>query len=180
MPPRHLFRLLLILALLGLAGCANHAGALYNAPPPPSLDESLDEAMVQMVEEFPELEEHGPMVAASLIDLDDPQATTTLGRLAAEMAAASLARAGVPMREVLLEGSDLMSTQGGMAGPLRRTLRRLDVEGAEAVLLGTYAAGHDRLYLTLRVVAARNATVLGSTSLGLVMDENLRELLQPD
>ncbi|WP_280548985.1 MULTISPECIES: FlgO family outer membrane protein [unclassified Halomonas] len=168
----------LLLFLLGLTGCAQHEGALYNAPPEPGLADALDDAMRDMVAAFPELTDQGPMITASFIDVDGTGRASPFDRIAAELSAAALAREGVPVRELLLEGGQLLEVSGS-DGLLSRRVRRLgEWEGARTLLIGTYAQGHDRLYLALRVVELRTNRVLGSSSLSLTLDGNLRELLR--
>ncbi|MDI5922774.1 FlgO family outer membrane protein [Halomonas sp. LR5S13] len=168
----------LLLFLLGLTGCARHEGALYNAPPEPGLADALDDTMHGMVEAFPDLTDRGPMIMASFIDVDGTGRASPFDRIAAELSAAALAREGMQVREVLLEGRQLLEVSGS-DGLLTRQVRRLGSrEGARTLLIGTYAQGHDRLYLALRVVELRTDRVLGSSSLSLALDGNLRELLR--
>lgn len=176
-PPR--LACFLLILLLGLSGCARHAGALYNAPPAPALEDALEEAVLDMVETFPDLTDRGPMITASFTDVGGVGPPSVFGRIAAELSASALARAGMPVREVLLDGGQLLEVSGS-DGLLSRQVRRLGAkEGAKALLLGTYARGHDSLYLALRVVELRTDRVLGSSHLSLKLDGNLRDLLRP-
>lgn len=165
--------------LLGLAGCTNHAGALYNAPPSPTLEESFERAAEAMVETFPDLDDAGPVVAAGLIDLETPDATSTFGRLAAEATLASLAEEGIATREILLEGPGVLGFAEGMSSPRQRVLQRSGLDRADALLVGTYARGEQRLYVTLRVVTLDDASILATARLSLELDEDLRRLLRP-
>lgn len=169
----------LLILLLGLTGCARHEGALYNAPPAPGLEDALEEAVLDMVEAFPDLTEQGPMITASFIDVDGVGRLSRFSRISAELSTSALVRAGMPVREVLLEGSQLLEVSGS-DGLLTRQVRRLGSQkGARTLLIGTYAQGHDRLYLALRVVDLRTDRILGSNALSLKLDGNLRELLRP-
>lgn len=176
---RHLLLLGCLALALGLAGCANHAGALHNAPPAPTLEESLGDAADGMLTTFPALGENGPVVvAASLIDLEAPETSSTFGRLAAEATLAALAEGGVATREVLLEGAGVLRYVDGLSSPRQRVLQRPTLSDADALLLGTYAQGEQRLYVTLRVVAVADASILASARLSLVLDDDLRRLLR--
>ncbi|MEQ6887241.1 FlgO family outer membrane protein [Halomonas sp. CS7] len=169
---------LLLLLLLSLTGCAHHERALYNAPPAPGLDEALDVAMQEMVETFPELTEQGPMIMASFIDVKGTGGSTAFDRIAAELSAAALARAGMTVREVLLDGGQLLIMEGN-DGLLTRRVRRLGASaGARTMLLGTYAHGQERLFLALRVVELRTDRVLASRGLSLGLDGDLQRLLR--
>ncbi|MBB3182835.1 hypothetical protein FHR95_000359 [Halomonas fontilapidosi] len=170
---------LLLLMLLSLSGCARHEGALYNAPPAPGLADALDKAMRDMVEAFPELTDQGPLIAASFIDVEGVEPPSAFERIAAELSASALARAGMPVHDVLLDGRQLRQVRGG-DGLLSWQVRDLgNRQDADALLLGTYARGHEHLYLALRVVELHSDRILGSSSLALKLDGDLRELLRP-
>ncbi|MDT8879235.1 FlgO family outer membrane protein [Halomonas saccharevitans] len=169
---------LLLILLLSLTGCAHHERALYNAPPAPGLDEALGIAMHEMAEAFPELTEQGPMIAASFIDVEGAGASTAFDRIAAELSAAELARAGVPVREVLLDGGQLLVMEVHDGLLTHRVRRQGASVGARTLLLGTYALGHERLFLALRVVELRTDRVLASRGLSLPLDGDLRQLLR--
>ncbi|MFG6158767.1 FlgO family outer membrane protein [Halomonas sp. 1390] len=168
---------LLLILLLSLGGCAHHQRALYNAPPAPGLSDALATAMHEMVEAFPDLPEQGPMITASFIDVAGGVPSTPFNRIAAELSTAALARAGMPVREVLIDGGQLLVMEGSY-GLLTRRIRRLGAsEGARTMLLGTYARGHERLLLALRVVDLRTDRVLASRGLSLHLNDDLRALL---
>lgn len=169
---------LLLILLLSLGGCANHQRALYNAPPAPGLSDALETAMHEMVEAFPDLPDQGPMITASFIDVAGGAPSTTFNRIAAELSTAALARAGVPVREVLLDGGQLLVMEVHDGLLTHRVRRQGASVGARTLLLGTYARGHERLFLALRVVELRTDRVLASRGLSLPLDGDLRQLLR--
>lgn len=168
----------LLLLMLSLTGCAHHERSLYNAPPAPGLDEALETAAHELIEAFPDLAERGPMITASFIDVTGDGPTTAFNRIAAELSAAAMARAGMPVREVLIDGGQLLVMEGSDGLLTRRVRRQGASAGAQTMLLGTYARGRDRLFLALRVVELRTDRVLASRGLSLRLDGDLRTLLR--
>ncbi|MDR5868477.1 FlgO family outer membrane protein [Halomonas koreensis] len=180
---RSLFRPALPLAAalsLTLGGCAGLPGMAADDPADRDrarLDEAIEAAAAEMVEARPALAEAGPLIAASFADIDALGRSSTLGRMATEIAAAALTRAGLEVREVRMRGS-LFIEEGTGELMLSRQVQRLSADqGADAILVGTYARGQDSLYLTMRVIRARDAMVLGASSLRLPLDNDLRAML---
>lgn len=177
---RRPLRPLLAVALsLGLGACALLPGvdARHDAPPPPSLDEVVEAATRDMVEAQPTLGQHDPVIAASFADIDDLSRSSTLGRMATEIAAAALTRAGLEVREVRMRGDLFIEERTGEL-MLSRQVQRLSADhGARSILVGTYAQGQDNLYLSMRLIRASDAMVLGATSMRLPLTNDLRAML---
>ncbi|XKE44672.1 hypothetical protein LG302_15035 [Halomonas organivorans] len=173
--PRSLLRCLLAAGLaLAMTGCAT----LSEAPAPPAtLDEVLTTATAEMVASRPRLAEYDPLIATTLVDIDDLGRSSTLGRLATEIAAAALTEAGLRVREVRLRGS-LYVEEGTGELMLSRLAPRIGVDqGARSLLVGTYAVGEENLYLTLRVVRVGDANAMAATSIRLPLTNDLRAML---
>ncbi|ATJ83854.1 FlgO family outer membrane protein [Halomonas beimenensis] len=173
--PRPLLRCVLAAGLaVGLTGCAT----LSEAPvPPTTLDEVLTTATAEMVASQPRLAEYDPLIATTLVDIDDLGRSSTLGRLATEIAAAALTEAGLRVREVRLRGS-LYVEEGTGELMLSRLAPRIGVDqGARSLLVGTYAVGEESLYLTLRVVRVGDANAMAATTIRLPLTNDLRAML---
>lgn len=172
---RPLFRPLVALGLsLALSGCA----ALSESPTPPErLDETLETATAAMVEANPELLDFDPLIPTTVVDVDDLNRSSTLGRLASEIVAAELTRAGLRVREVRLRGQLYIEEHTGEL-MLSRLAQRLGIDqGAGSLLVGTYAVGGERLYLTLRVVRIGDGNALAATQVSLPLTNDLRAML---
>ncbi|QFT84095.1 hypothetical protein FIU88_03800 [Halomonas sp. THAF12] len=172
---RPLFRPLIALGLaLALSACAT-----LSAPPTPPerLDEVLETATHTMVEATPVLAEYGPLIPTTVVDVDDLNRSSTLGRLASEIVAAELTRSGLRVREVRLRGRLYIEEHTGEL-MLSRLAQRLGIDqGARSLLVGTYAVGDERLYLTLRIVRIGDGNALAATQLSLPLTNDLRAML---
>lgn len=172
---RPLFRPLVALGLaLALSACTT-----LSAPPTPPerLDEVLETATRAMVEATPVLAEYGPLIPTTVVDVDDLNRSSTLGRLASEIVAAELTRSGLRVREIRLRGRLYIEEHTGEL-MLSRLAQRLGIDqGARSLLVGTYAVGDERLYLTLRIVRIGDGNALAATQLSLPLTNDLRAML---
>ena len=159
---------------LALSACAT-----LSAPPTPPerLGEVLETATRTMVEATPVLAEYGPLIPTTVVDVDDLNRSSTLGRLASEIVAAELTRSGLRVREVRLRGRLYIEEHTGEL-MLSRLAQRLGIDqGARSLLVGTYAVGDERLYLTLRIVRIGDGNALAATQLSLPLTNDLRAML---
>ncbi|MCK2184447.1 FlgO family outer membrane protein [Halomonas getboli] len=173
---RPLFRPFVALGLsLALSGCAGLADA--PTPPPERLDEALEKATSALMAAHPELANYDPLIPTTVVDVDDLNRSSTLGRLASEIVAAELTEAGLRVREVRLRGRLYIEEYTGEL-MLSRLAQRLGIDqGARSLLVGTYAVGEQRLYLTLRIVRVGDGNALAATQLSLPLTNDLRAML---
>ncbi|MFG6177124.1 FlgO family outer membrane protein [Halomonas sp. THAF12] len=170
-----LSRTVLALCLpLALSACA----AMSDAPPPPrTLDDVLATATTAMVDANPRLSDYDPLIPTTVVDIDDLNLSSTLGRLASEIVAARLTEAGLRVREVRLRGQ-LYSEEYTGELMLSRLAQRVGIDqGGRSLLVGTYAVGEDRLYLTFRIVRTSDANALAAAQVSLPLTNDLRAML---
>ena len=162
-------------AVLLLAGCA-----LDNRKPepePPSLNAVVAEAAQRMLADYPNLQRHTPMVAATFVDIDNLQRSSTFGRISSELFTSELSRAGLTVREVKMRDSLFIEENVGELILSREVRRLMTVHDARAILMGTYAVGQREVYVSARVVRASDAMVLGTAHFAMPLDNHLRSLL---
>lgn len=169
--------------LLGglLAGCIPAASAPYTSytlsHEPPNLSAEIDAAAKRLLSVNPSLPRYGPMIAATFVDINDLRVSSTFGRISAELFASALSQAGIHMREVKMRDSLFIEERLGEL-ILSRDVRRLrDAYSANSILLGTYARGENRVYVSARVVRTRDSVVLATADFSLRLDNNLRSML---
>lgn len=116
------------------------------------------------------------LVIASLVDLDDLNRSSTLGRVISEQVSATFTKTGYQMRELKLGRSIYVRHQGELM--LTREVRELArVHDAQAVVLGSYATSREHLYVNLKVVRPENNVVLAAHDYVLPMGKNIRRML---
>ncbi len=126
-----------------------------------------------------------PLLVTSLVDIDDVRYSSTFGRMIGEQVQSRFSQSGYQVVEVKMRNNIFMPnpdnaeqwSQGEFV--LSRELRHLSFEqDAQAVIVGTYAAAKDLVYVTLRVVDARNDIIVYSTDYSLPLDANIKKLLR--
>lgn len=116
------------------------------------------------------------LVIASLVDLDDLNRSSTLGRVMAEQVSATFTKTGYQMRELKLGQNVYVRQQGELM--LTREVRELArLHDAQAVVVGTYATSDENLYVNLKVIRPQNNLVLAAHDYVLPIDDNVSRLL---
>lgn len=178
---RHRLRLVrcaaLITTLALLGGCAAMNTRIPSTPPP-TLDTLIGSAAEEMLADHPELPRHSPLIAATFVNIDNLAHSSTFGRISSELFASELSRSGLEVREVKMRDSLFIEEKIGELILSREVQRLSQAHDARAILMGTYAQGQDTLYLSVRVVRTSDALVLGSASLSVPLDNNLRTMLR--
>ncbi len=169
------YRLGLVFLMVLLSGCALDRSR--TEPPPPTLNSLIDDAAQRMLADYPELTRFTPMIAATFVDIDYLQRSSTFGRMSSELFASALSRSGMQVREVKMRDSLFIEESIGELILSREVQRLMSTHDARSILMGTYAAGQHSLYVSVRVVRASDAMVLGTADLHIPMDNNLRTLL---
>jgi len=126
-----------------------------------------------------------PLLVTSLVDIDDVRYSSTFGRMIGEQVQSRFSQSGYKVVEVKMRNNIFVPnpdnpeqfSQGEFV--LSRELRHLSFEqDAQAVIVGTYAAAKNLVYVTLRVVDARNDIIVYSTDYSLPLDVNIKKLLR--
>lgn len=117
------------------------------------------------------------LIVTSLANVDALSQSSRFGRMVAQVFAAAIVDAGHNVTEVLL-GDALFVSRGGGEFLLTRDVASLAREHrAEGVVVGTYAIARDRVYVTTKLVRARDARVLSAHSFELALGPNLQQMV---
>jgi len=117
----------------------------------------------------------GPIVVATVVDIDRLDRSSTLGRLISEHVASRLAQKGYTVTELKLREPVYMRTPEGEL-LLSREVREVSAKhGAQAVVVGTYASDargtYGLVFVSLKVVRAADSTILGAADYALVLTQ---------
>jgi len=131
-----------------------------------------------------QLSEHGaymnkaePILVATMVNLDELESASRLGRSISEQVAARLTQKGFKVVEVKLRGTlYVKKSEGEML--LSRELAQIRQEHrAPAVVVGTYAPATNFVAINLKVVSGESQLVLAAADYGLPLDANTKVLL---
>lgn len=114
----------------------------------------------------------GPIIVATIVNIDELAESSRLGRSISEQVAARLTQRGYEVIELKLRGNIFVQrNQGELL--LSRELRDISLSHkAQAVVVGTYATAKHFVHVNLKVVSGDTQSVLAATDYGLPLDTN--------
>lgn len=124
-----------------------------------------------------------PLIVTSFVDVDDVRYSSTFGRMIGEQVGSRFAQSGYNVIELKMRNDIYVPhpDRGRSAGEfmLSREIQELSFEhDAQAVIVGTYAAAKNIVYVTLKVVDVRDNMIVYSTDYSLPIDDDTKKLLR--
>lgn len=119
-------------------------------------------AIDRLVAGVPDLTLGQPVVVGSIVDVQRVDKALAFGNLIADLARSRLVQKGVPVSEMRLRNAVLLDArQGEMALANDRNAVRPPPLAA-AILTGTYAAGDEYIFVSLKLVGMADARIVGA------------------
>ena len=119
-----------------------------------------------------------PILVASFVNIDDLNQSSTLGRIISEQVASRLAQQGFQIIETKLRQGSIFVQKGKGEFLLSRDLLNLSSnQGAQAVLVGTYAVSEHFIFISSRVVRTKDSSVISGYDYELPQDKTTRSML---
>jgi len=108
------------------------------------------------------VEPNRPFLAASFVDINDLEQTTSFGRIVSQQLVTQFSNKGFVVVEMLLRKNIYIRQKGGEF-LLSRAVREISkTHDAGAVIVGTYAVGARSVYITAKVIDTIDNAVLGA------------------
>jgi FlgO protein len=160
-----------ITASLALGACA--AGAYYFDAGESNLIRGDYAATDVLVAGGKVSEAGGPLLVATVVDIDHLSQSSTLGRLISEHVASRLAQKGYVVTELKMRDPVYVRTPEGEL-MLSREVHDISAKhGAQAVVVGTYASdgrgANSVVFVSLKLVRTGDNTILGASDYALVL-----------
>lgn len=125
------------------------------------------------------LQEQAPLLVATVVNVDDLQRSSTLGRALSEMYASALTQQGFNVKELKLRGN-LYVKEGAGELMLSREVRDIASQhSAGLVLVGTYSQATHYTYVSLKMVRTADGRIMHSYDYALPNDRDIQRLLMP-
>ncbi|MDT8407582.1 MAG: FlgO family outer membrane protein [Methylococcales bacterium] len=118
-----------------------------------------------------------PLIAATFVDINDLTKSSALGRSIAQQFATVFTRNRYQVIEVLLRKNIYIQKQNGEFLLSRELVNISQDHHAQAVIVGTYAVGETRVYVTAKVVDADTSVVLSAYDYSIPIDKDTKALL---
>lgn len=114
------------------------------------------------------------LVINSLIDVQNLGQTLAFGRIVSDQLASSLQNSGYLVMGMELPTEVFAKNDAGVLRLADKTKETLNTLGAKALVVGSYAAGRDNVYITLRIVDISSQTVISSINYSVAMGPDVK------
>jgi hypothetical protein len=119
-------------------------------------------AIDRLVAGVPDLSLGRAVVVGSIVDVQRVDKTMPFGNLVADLARSRLVQKGVPVSEMRLRTAVLLEPKFGAMTLANDRSAVKPPPSASAILTGTYAAGDDYIFVSLKLVAVSDARIVGA------------------
>lgn len=178
-------RLTLLAALLAslVAGCATDAARqpapeiTYAQAAQSELVATNYRAADALMTQFGGTASDGPLLVATVVNIDALEQSSTLGRMLSEQLSARFSQRGWQMIELKLRGSIYMRRGEGELILTREIGELARNHKAQAVIVGSYATGASAIYVNLKIVQPVSNAVLAAYDYVLPANPEVRSLL---
>lgn len=119
-----------------------------------------------------------PLLVASFANIDNLESSSSFGRIVSQHFASVFSKQDFKVVEMLLRNNVYIS-RGEGEFLLTRAIKNISAEhNAQAVIVGTYAVGAARVYVTSKVVRTKDSTVLAAYDFSLPLGPDTKSLLR--
>ncbi|WP_353235640.1 FlgO family outer membrane protein [Diaphorobacter ruginosibacter] len=119
----------------------------------------------------------GPVLVATVVDVNDTTRSAPLGRTLSEQYATHMAMAGFNVKEIKLRGT-VFVREGTGELLLSREVRDIARQhNAAMVLVGTYSPASTLTYVSLKLVRTEDSRIIRGHDYALPMDRDIKRLL---
>lgn len=119
-----------------------------------------------------------PFIVATLVNIDQLEQSSTLGRLISEQVASRMTHLGHSVLELKVRNSVYMKRHEGELLLTREIKEVASNHNAQAVVVGTYAESATMVHVNLKVVNPSTSVVLAAYDYALPMDRQIQSLIR--
>jgi TolB-like protein len=120
-----------------------------------------------------------PILVASFVNIDDLQQSSTFGRIIAEQIGSRIAQKGYKVIELKLRTNSVFVQMQTGELLLSRKLREISLQhDAYAVVVGTYGASKESVYVTAKLIRSEDSVILSSYDYRLLVGPDTKQMLR--
>lgn len=123
------------------------------------------------------MRKESPFLVASFVNLDNLKESSTFGRVISEQISSRFEQRGYTIMEVKLSTATFTEESSGELLLSRELLEVGAKHGARAIVVGSYAAAADRVYITVRVISVIDSQILASYDYNIPMTRDVFKML---
>lgn len=175
------------LLLIGLAGCgltevdnsANSSSAKGSAPAAKAdLGTLTYRAVDLMLAEAAGVPAGTPMVVATVSNAEDLNQSAPLGNMVSDLVRSRLVQGGANVSEMRLRNAVRFDRRNGEMMLSRQTGALIRPPNTAIVVAGTYAAGYNRVYVSLKMVAVADGRIVAGADFSIPRGGEVEGLLR--
>lgn len=126
------------------------------------------------------LEPDKPIIIATIVDIDDLERSSTLGRFVSESVSARLTQNGYKMVEMKFQNAVYMKSGEGELMLTRQIREIASSHRAQAVVVGTYSRAATAVLVNLKIVSPETNTVIAAHDYPLPMSRDVCIMIHRD
>lgn len=119
-----------------------------------------------------------PFLVTTLVNIDQLEQSSTLGRLISEQVTSRMAQMGFGVVELKVRNGVYMKRNEGEFLLTREIKEVASAHKAQAVIVGTYAESSSLIYVSLKLVNPANSMILAAHDYALPLDRQVRSMLR--
>ncbi len=174
---------LLLGAVFVISACAHPVARDWQAKPILDVDliDSSYEAADRLMENLiTDLDASKTLLVASFVDIDNVERSNTLGRMVSEQISSRISQHGFGVIEIKLREQLSVRPETGELLLSRDYTALRDGNDAQAVVVGSYALGQNKLYVNARIVRLNDNVVIAAHNYSLPIGTNTRSMIRPN
>ncbi|MDD3326924.1 MAG: FlgO family outer membrane protein [Zoogloea sp.] len=121
---------------------------------------------------------NAPFIVATLVNIDQLEQSSTLGRLISEQVASRMTQMGYGVLELKVRNGIYMKRNEGELLLTREIKEVATTHNAQAVIVGTYAESSTLVYVNLKIVNPATSVVLAAYDYALPLDKQIQSLIR--
>ena len=134
---------------------------------------AIDQLLLSLKQPLPQ----GSLVVInSLVNVDDMGQTLPFGRIVSDQLTSAMSRGGYRVMGMELPTEIFEKNEAGILELPEATKEALDAVHADALVIGTYAAGRKNVYVSLRIVDIASQNIISSTDYSIPMGPDAKRL----
>lgn len=128
----------------------------------------------------PQLDPDKTIIVATIVDIDDLERSSTLGRFVSESVSARFTQSGYRMVEMKFQNAVYMKSGEGELMLTRQIREIANSHQAQAVIVGTYSRALSAVMINLKVVRPESNVVIAAQDYAIPMSRDVCVLLYRD
>ncbi len=177
---RNCFLFACVLLISTIVGCATGSQLNFEDAKTSELVMANYDAADKLIQSSTQkLDKNAPIIVATIVDIDNLQRSSRLGRLISEQVGTRLTQLGYSVIELKLRGDIFVKRDQGELLLSREVNEISRAHKAQAVLVGSSAEASTHVYINVKIIGTEGNIVISAHNYALPLNANVKELARP-